>query len=88
MWETIKWYLNAGYQYFSFGKTEPGNKGLLQFKHGWGTRERVIYYYKYDLTKDAFVTSELGPRTSHSFFRMMPIPLLKLTGNILYRHVG
>ena len=88
MWEAIKWYANKGLKTFSFGKTEPENRGLLQFKRGWNTKEETINYYKYDLIKNCFVSKKAGLKTSYNFFRHMPSPILKFTGNILYRHVG
>jgi hypothetical protein len=88
MWEVIKHYAQEGYEYFSFGKTETGNEGLKQFKKGWGTRERPIYYYTYDLASDAFVARNNSFKSSYNVFKLMPEPLLKLAGNILYRHVG
>lgn len=88
MWEAIKWYSEKGFESFSFGRTEPENNGLLQFKRGWGTREKVVRYYKYDLRKDSFVVDHSKPETFSPIFRKMPVPLLNLLGSMLYRHVG
>lgn len=88
MWEIIKHYAQEDYQSFSFGKTETQNKGLMQFKNGWGTRERHIYYYTYDLASDQFIARKKTFKSSYNFFKLMPAPLLKLVGNLLYRHVG
>ena len=88
MWEAIKWHCLNGATIFNFGRTELKNKGLLQFKRGWGTKEEILNYYKYDLKKDCFLTREAGIKSSYNFFRFMPIPILRLTGNLLYRHVG
>jgi hypothetical protein len=88
MWEVIKRYLNDGYQYFSFGKTEINNQGLMQFKKGWGTRERLIYYYTYDFKSDLFIVPQKTFKSSYHIFKLLPEPLLKLAGNLLYRHVG
>lgn len=88
MWEAIKYYINNQFQNLSFGRTEPDNHGLLHFKRGWGTREETLNYYKYDLKQDCFVSKESKLRTSYNIFKHMPSPLLRLTGNILYRHVG
>jgi len=87
MWEAIKYYAKNGYTIFSFVRTNPDNKGLLQFKRGWGTKEEVIHYYKYDLTEDCFMEEQNQTKSSYSFFKMMPLPILKLTGRLLYRHV-
>ncbi len=89
MWEAIQWYSWHGFHSFHFGRTEPENSGLLQFKRGWGAREYMINYYKYDLRRRTFVTDPLRVSGFHSaVFRKTPIPLLKLAGMILYRHMG
>ena len=88
MWEAIRWFSKNGFKEFSFGRTEPENSGLLQFKRGWGTEEKTIRYYKYDLKDNVFVKDRSKPKTSYTLFKRMPSPLLNLAGAILYRHVG
>lgn len=87
-WEAIKFYARNGYKNINFGRTDPDNKGLVQFKRGWGTREGTINYYQYDLTKDAFIKDSPKIKSSYALFQRMPLPLLKLTGHLLYRHIG
>ena len=89
MWEAIKWYCRNGYTHFCFGRTEPENDGLRQFKNGWGTQEHEIRYYKYDLLRNEFIGE--SSRTAHQYkkvFTRMPIPALKVAGQLLYRHMG
>lgn len=89
MWEAIRRYRAKGYASFSFGRTEPENAGLLQFKAGWGAREYPIHYYKYDLRQNAFVKAPLKLKGMHNqIFSRMPMPLLKIAGSLLYRHMG
>ncbi len=89
MWEAIKWYAEHDYKTFSFGKTEPENDGLRQFKQGWGAEEQMIKYFKYDLTKDTFIrTKEQLTGFHNKIFRKMPIHLLRLCGALIYRHIG
>jgi hypothetical protein len=88
MWEAIKWYVNNGFTNFSFGITEPENEGLLQFKRSWGAKESILNYYKYDLRKEAYVKDEFRRKTSYAFFKHMPLPLLNLTGSLIYKHFG
>jgi hypothetical protein len=88
MWEAIKWYVQNGYKQFSLGRTEPEHEGLLQFKRGWGVKESTINYYKYDLEKNLFVTNCSRIKYFNTFFQKLPLPLLKLTGRLFYRHVG
>lgn len=89
MWEAIRWYRAKGHAGFQFGRTEPQNDGLRQFKAGWGAREYPIHYYKYDLRRNAFVKDAIKLTGMHNrIFSRMPMPLLKAAGSILYRHVG
>jgi hypothetical protein len=89
MWEAIKWYCRNGYDNFCFGKTEPENKGLREYKLKWGTEEKIIKYYKYDLKKDTFVNGKSHVSGVHNMiFNKMPIPLLKLISLMLYKHIG
>lgn len=88
MWKAIEWFAGNAFKSFSFGRTEPENQGLLQFKRGWGAKEKTLNYYKYDLGKDRFVSNQSGAKSSYKFFKMLPLPILKFTGNVLYRHVG
>jgi len=89
IWEAIKWYTLNGYKSLCFGRTEPENKGLMQFKTGWGAKEHLIHYYKYDLLKEAFVQDSSRVTGFHNkIFAHMPIPLLKMTGALLYKHMG
>lgn len=87
IWEIIKWYEQNGFKTFNFGRTELENTGLLQFKRGWGTKQEIINYYKYNLVKDAFVKKS-SAKTSYNIFKSLPSPLLNLTGFLFYRHIG
>lgn len=89
MWEAIKWSCNQGFQSFSFGRTEPEHKGLMQFKAGWGAKPYQIYYYRYNLRKNVFTvnTSDINPLFK-KIFSNLPVTFLKMLGRILYRHMG
>ena len=89
MWEAIRLCIRNGCMSFCFGRTEPGNHGLMQFKSGWGAKEQTIRYYRYDLVADAYVH---GTPYGHAFynkiFNAMPVSLARVAGKILYRHAG
>lgn len=89
MWEAIKWSIDQGFAKLYFGRTEPENKGLMQFKAGWGVKPYQIYYYRYDLQKNGFAVdhSEINPFFT-KLFSKLPIPVLEIMGRILYRHMG
>lgn len=89
MWEAIKWGCDHGYRTLCFGRTEPGNEGLRQFKTGWGAREQLIKYYRYNLKQNTFIkTPTLVKPSYQNIFRKLPIPVLNMLGSILYRHMG
>lgn len=88
-WKAIQYYRELGYKRLDFGRTEAENSGLLQFKRGWGATEYSINYCKYDFRQKDFVMEQSKVRGWYNhIFRQMPIPLLKFTGSMLYRHVG
>lgn len=89
MWKAIEWFNGIGVKMLSFGRTELGNEGLRRFKKGWGTVERTIKYYKYDLHTGAFTSknsllSDLQIRIN----RRLPLFVLRTAGALLYRHIG
>ena len=89
MWEAIKWYCRNGYGSFCFGRTEPENKGLRQFKSGWGAMEHVIRYCRYDLKKEKYMRRNLKKSNFvESVLRRMPLTMLRITGEMFYRHMG
>ncbi len=89
MWEAIKWFARKGFKNFCFGKTEPENDGLLQYKRGWGTKESVIKYYKYDLEENKYIISDQKLKGFHNkIFSRIPISLLKMSGSLFYKYMG
>jgi hypothetical protein len=89
IWTAIRHYAKDDYKLMSFGRTDLNAEGLREFKNAWGTTEHIIKYYHYDLGKDKFVTHYAQSRETYSrIFSKLPIPLLKIAGTLLYRHVG
>lgn len=88
LWEAIKRSIQEGNSQFHLGRTETENEGLLQFKRGWGAIEDRINYYKYNMVDQEFSRKKMKIKSSYSLFKIMPLTLLKLFGQILYRHVG
>lgn len=89
MWEAIRWFSGRGFKTLCFGRTEPGASGLRQFKSGWGSSEQKIMYFRYDLAKERVIGD--GSPVKERFypiFHALPIPLLKIAGIVLYRHMG
>jgi hypothetical protein len=88
MWEAIRWFCRNGFRSLHFGRTEPANEGLLQFKRGWRPADGKLAYYRYDLKAKRFPAGKSKLKTSYEVFKMLPVPMLRIAGNLLYRHVG
>jgi hypothetical protein len=89
MWYGIQWYARAGFDQLDFGRTEKVNEGLRRFKLGWGATEHSIIYVKNDLRTNQFVP-EKGQSTGirESILKRVPIPIARIIGSVLYRHVA
>ena len=89
MWEAIKYYGLNGFKSLCFGRTDEDQDGLRRFKSGWGSEERQLYYYKYDLQSESYESVSDGVSSiTKSAFNVMPIFMSKVIGKILYKHVG
>jgi len=89
MWEAIAHFSGRNFEQLDFGKTEIANEGLRKYKLSWGADEKRVPYYKYDYQSNSFIqdrNKESG--WYNAVFKKMPLPLLKLTGALLYKHVG
>ena len=89
MWEAIKKYKSEGFDEFDFGRTEVTNKGLRKFKLGWNTNEEYIYVTRYNTdTKEFLPVKSRTEGFYNTIFKKSPIWMLKILGNILYKHIG
>src|SRR6185437_450145 len=87
MWEAIKFHARKGCRALHLGRTSLANEGLRRFKLGWGAREERTEYLKYDLCRDCFVTDRDEAVGWHNtVFKVMPIGLARIAGEVLYRH--
>jgi hypothetical protein len=88
-WEAIRQCADNGFDSLHLGRTSLANEGLRRFKLGFGAHEERIEYYKYDFTKQTFV-SEIDHSTGwfNWAFRQMPLPVLRLAGQLLYLHLS
>ena len=74
---------------YSSGQTSFRNEKLRRFKLGWGPKESLIEYFKYDFRKARFVSDrDMTAAWQTKVFQMLPIPLLRTMGALLYRHMA
>ena len=88
--DAIRLLCRKGARTLSFGRTDFGHEGLRQFKLSWGTTETRVQYVKCDVRSKSYLGGT-PTRQSTSWKRtmsMLPIPVLRIIGNVAYRHVG
>jgi lipid II:glycine glycyltransferase (peptidoglycan interpeptide bridge formation enzyme) len=89
MWETIRKCRNDGFMRLHLGRTSVSNDGLRQFKLGFSATEHEIHYCKYDYHKGVFVEErDQVEGWYNTVFRLLPEPVLRLMGRILYSQMA
>ena len=89
MWEAIKRHAAEGFATLDFGRTALDNEGLRKFKLGWGAAEYPIDYVKQDIRTGQYAAAKppSAGRLSR-VFQILPDPILRLIGAIMYKHVA
>jgi Uncharacterized protein involved in methicillin resistance len=91
LWEGIKKCREYGCEDLNFGRTEMDHTGLLQFKRGFGCSETTINYYLFKPSKNRFIKRGIKMRNlglRKLIFSRIPISILRIIGNHLYKYVG
>jgi hypothetical protein len=89
MWEGIRQCAKRGCARLHLGRTSVGNEGLRRFKLGFGAREDEIRCCKYDFRAGRFVREADRAQGWHNrVFALLPPPLLRLAGQLLYGHLS
>ena len=88
MWEAIKWCKANSFMKLNFGRTRFEDRGLMQFKNGWGTKREVVKYHQYKPGKGAFMRDPGRLEKAGRFMGRLPSPIFNLVGALFYRHVG
>lgn len=87
IWESIKASFASGAKNIDLGRTETHHEGLIHFKRGWGCSNDPLNYFTIDITPGIFVQSKKRFKSSYAVFSQLPIPVLKILGKWMYRHV-
>jgi CelD/BcsL family acetyltransferase involved in cellulose biosynthesis len=87
MWKAIEWSCRLGDRTFDFGRTDPDNQGLRDFKNGWGTVEEPLVYTA--LADHPPSPSSGRLRTvAEGVIRRAPPPASRLLGELLHRYTA
>jgi serine/alanine adding enzyme len=87
-WEMLLYAINAGYDYFDFGRSSVG-EGTFKFKAQWGAQPEQLYWYKLSKTEQEQDSSldESKKGRFINIWRKVPLPLTKLAGPVLRKHL-
>ncbi len=89
MWDAMRWACERNFSLFDFGRSDLTNEGLLLFKRGWGSQEYDLIYARRSATTDERLDDSSGlQQRLKPIVSMIPVPILKLIGSKVYRHVG
>lgn len=90
MWEAIRLCAQKGFEEFCFGRTEPANNGLREYKLGYGASEYEIPYYKYDIPgkHPVEIPANTVSGRMEKYYQKVPIPVSRIVGSLFYRHIG
>jgi CelD/BcsL family acetyltransferase involved in cellulose biosynthesis len=89
MWAVMKHYAEQGAAELHLGRTSLANEGLRRFKHSLGASEETVAYCKYDFSAGKFVRdADRAEGWFNRVFALLPPPLLRLAGRILYPHLS
>jgi Acetyltransferase (GNAT) domain len=88
-WKTISEAKEAGLSCLDLGRSDEDNEGLIQFKDRLGAKSFMLSYQRWS-RKQLPAAEKNGPgrQLVKQLFSVMPDPILRMTGRILYRHVG
>ena len=84
LWEAIRWSCENGFHTFDFGRTDLDNRGLREFKNGWGTQEEELRYTGIGGDPEGVHTEgKLGAALA-IVIRHSPLWVTRALGEILY----
>lgn len=88
MWEAIRFLADNHCELLHFGRTSLSNTNLRRFKLGWGAKEEIIGYSKWDSSAGAWVTGcDRASGRHNAIFSRMPLALNRWAGALFYPHL-
>jgi len=86
-WNAIQEANHKGIEEFEMGRSDSANLGLIAFKEHWGAVGSKLDYWTYP-SADRLTSHSPSKALLRRFVRVAPDPILKVTGELFYRHIG
>ena len=89
-WEAIKSATIDGNRLFDFGRTNPDNINLMEFKSRWGTKVSDITHFQYPGTQNEIRNKEqsFAYNLLKNICAKSPNAVFEMIGNFCYRHMS
>lgn len=93
MWAAMGRLADQGCTSLCLGRTDLNQGGLIRFKNGWGATSETLRYFRFPLhgknpARPVENEDKNKGRLRLAIMQHLPLPILRLAGRILYRHVG
>ena len=87
-WKTIQEAKRDGQQEFDLGRSDSDNRGIVKFKDHWGTTRSTLTYLRYPARPLHTTGERYGMQLARRVLARVPDWILRLTGQLLYKHIG
>src|ERR1700687_1118316 len=88
LWRAIEAAKSRGAKTFDLGRTGQDDAGLLAFKNHWVPQPTPLVYWKFPPQPFRDSVGGWKLKAAKRVFSYMPNSLLKMTGKLIYRHIG
>lgn len=88
LWEAIRQAKEASATLFDLGRSDLDNPGLIKFKDRLGAQQSALRYFRRSASKGKSTRETKSTSPSRKLVSLLPDPLLRLSGRLLYRHFG
>jgi len=88
IWRAITAAKDSGAASFDLGRTQAEHQGLLTFKNHWDHHPSELLYLRYPECGSQNAPDPWKSKIAGRAFSLMPDPLFKFAGAMLYRHIG
>ncbi len=85
-YEVIRWAVENKFKIFDFGKTDLDNKGLRDFKSGWGATESDLYYSSIPEQGSGKFKKIILDYCVKPVIKYSPAKVCELTGKYFYKY--
>ena len=88
IWKAIEAAKQMGLENLDFGRSDPANEGLTQFKDHFGASRSILAYARMCAPPAPKTAGVPSLQFAKRIFAYMPSVLLEASGRLVYRHMG